>query len=284
MQTINKSNFICIDYSVSKEQFELLYNKEKDMFETKPKPKKESLAKYYQSESYISHTDANKTIVEKLYKLVKYFTIKNKVGLIQKLNTKEKDLLDIGCGTGDFLVEAAKKSWNVTGIEPSAKAQQLAKTKLKEQLQIFTDIDEIKNSNFDVITLWHVLEHVYDLDFFLKKLKTLLKPNGIIIVAVPNFKSYDAKHYKQFWAAYDVPRHLWHFSKKAISNIFLEIEMKVVKVLPMYFDSFYVSLLSEKYKTKKSNFFRSFWVGLLSNISALRTKEYSSLIFIIKNK
>lgn len=284
MQTINKSNFFCIDYSVSNEQFELLYNKEKDMFETKPKPNKENLANYYQSEAYISHTDSDKTIIEKLYKFVKSFTIKSKVNLIQKLNTEEKNLLDIGCGTGDFLVEALKKSWIVTGVEPSIKAKKLAGKKLNCQSQIFSDIDEIKNSTFDVITLWHVLEHVYDLDLFLKKIKELLKPNGIIIVAVPNFKSYDAKYYKQYWAAYDVPRHLWHFSKEAIKSIFFEINMQVVQVLPMYFDSFYVSLLSEKYKTGKTRFVNGFFIGLLSNITALYSKQFSSQIFIIKNK
>lgn len=282
MHTNNKFNFFCVDYTVSNEKFELLYNKENDMLETYPKPNKENLSYYYQSQAYISHTDSNKTLIEKLYKLVKKFTVRQKVKLIQKLHTKEKYLLDIGCGTGDFLAEAKKNSWHVTGIEPSLKARNLALEKLHNQTQIFNDIDQISNLKFDVITLWHVLEHVYDLDIFLKKLQYILKPNGIIVVAVPNFKSFDAKHYKQFWAAYDVPRHLWHFSKYAIKKIFSKINMEVVKIQPMYFDSFYVSLLSEKYKTGKQNYLKGFFIGLLSNCFALHSKEYASLIYIIK--
>jgi 2-polyprenyl-3-methyl-5-hydroxy-6-metoxy-1,4-benzoquinol methylase len=136
---------------------------------------------------------------------------------------------------------------------------------------------------FDVITLWHVLEHVPNLENYIATLKSKLKPNGILIVAVPNYKSYDAGYYKQFWAAYDVPRHLWHFSKKSIQGLFAKQEMHVVKILPMVFDSFYVSLLSEKYKNGKSNFLKAFYVGLLSNLKAAGTKEYSSLIYVIKN-
>ncbi len=132
--------------------------------------------------------------------------------------------------------------------------------------------------------MWHVLEHVPDLDFQIKELKRLLKPTGTLIVAVPNFKSYDANYYQEFWAAYDVPIHFWHFSKKAIELLFQKENMKLSKVLPMKFDSFYVSLLSEKYKTGKMNYFSAFFVGLRSNWKARRTNEYSSLIYVLKNK
>ena len=131
--------------------------------------------------------------------------------------------------------------------------------------------------------MWHVLEHVPDVEHQIKELKRLLKPNGTIIVAVPNYKSFDAQHYGKFWAAYDVPRHLWHFSKTSIEKLVSREKMKVVKILPMVFDSFYVSLLSEKYKTGKMNFIKAFWIGLRSNVKANSTKEYSSHIYMIKN-
>ena len=132
--------------------------------------------------------------------------------------------------------------------------------------------------------MWHVLEHVPDLDFQIQQLKRLLKPNGTVIIAVPNFKSYDAKYYKSFWAAYDVPRHLWHFSKTAIEKLFANRNMKLIKIKPMWFDSFYVALLSEKYKNGKMNFIKGFFIGLISNCSGIVKKEFSSHIYIIKNQ
>ncbi len=275
----------CKDYTVSNKIFDLLYNLEFDMLETSPKPKDEDLASYYESDAYISHTDSKKSITEKLYQIVKRVTLQKKLKLINSLKTTNKDLLDVGCGTGDFLVTCKNDRWNVVGVEPNKKAMKIASDKLKEKVQsnIFIDLSEVDAQKFDVITLWHVLEHVPNLAGYIENLKSLLKPNGILIVAVPNFKSYDAVYYKQFWAAFDVPRHLWHFSKQAIQLLFLKQKMKILNILPMKFDSFYVSLLSEKYKTGKANFLNAFCIGLVSNIKALHTKEYSSLIYIIKN-
>ena len=145
-------------------------------------------------------------------------------------------------------------------------------------------LSDLESHSFDLITMWHVLEHVTNLDEYLAELKRLLTPTGTILIAVPNFKSFDANYYGRFWAAFDVPRHIWHFSITAIQKLFEEKEMKLVDVHPMKFDSFYVSLLSEKYKTGKMNFIRAFFVGLKSNHSAKQTKEYSSHIYIIKNK
>jgi len=170
-------------------------------------------------------------------------------------------------------------------VEPNAKAKISAENKLKGAFvsEIYSEIIQLNNEKqFDVITLWHVLEHVPNLDEYISTLKKLLKPNGILIVAVPNFKSFDANYYKQFWAAFDVPRHLWHFSKKSIQLLFAKQEMNILKILPMWFDSFYVSLLSEKYKHGKSNFLKAFYIGFLSNLKASRTKEYSSLIYLLK--
>jgi 2-polyprenyl-3-methyl-5-hydroxy-6-metoxy-1,4-benzoquinol methylase len=202
------------------------------------------------------------------------------VKLINAQSQKGK-ILDIGAGTGDFLVVAKNDGWETTGIEPSAKAKAIAVSK---GVNFADNLSDLESHSFDVITMWHVLEHVPNLDEYILELKRLVKPRGTILIAVPNFKSFDANYYGRFWAAFDVPRHIWHFSKTAINKLFAEKEMKLADVLPMKFDSFYVSLLSEKYKTGKMNFIKAFFVGLKSNHSAKQTKEYSSHIYIIKNK
>ncbi|MFZ2284133.1 MAG: class I SAM-dependent methyltransferase [Lutibacter sp.] len=276
----------CKDYTVSHKDFDLLYHPSLDMLETFPQPKAEELSGYYESDNYISHTDSKKSRIDKLYQLVKKIALASKLELLNSFKTADKNLLDVGCGTGDFLLTCKNNGWKVTGVEPNAKAKIIAENKLagESASEIYSEIHQLKKElQFDVITLWHVLEHVPNLNNYIATLKSRLKPEGILIVAVPNYKSYDAGYYKQFWAAYDVPRHLWHFSKKSIQGLFAKQEMGVVKILPMVFDSFYVSLLSEKYKNEKSNFLKAFYVGLLSNIKAMVTKEYSSLIYVIKN-
>ena len=269
---------ICQDYTVSQETFNLKLNTTYDLLYTDNLPS--DLSKYYESDAYISHTDSKKTIIDKLYQIVKNYTLKKKLRLINSFNTEQKNLLDIGAGTGDFLNTAKKNNWQVRGVEPSKTARDLAAEK---GIQLEDNIYNFSDEKFDVITLWHVLEHITDLDEYITQIKKLLSPKGILIIAVPNFKSYDAKHYKQFWAAYDVPRHVWHFSQKSISLIFKEFNFKLSKILPMKFDSFYVSILSEKYKTSNSNLIKAFFVGLRSNIKAKSKKEYSSLIYILKN-
>lgn len=268
------------DYSVSGEEFELLMDEELQLLKTHPQPVGENLSEYYESEDYISHTDGKRTFFEKLYHTVKQKALNDKVKLVTKYKPGKGTLLDIGAGTGDFLAIAKKNGWHVIGTEPNEKAKNIAKTKGAS----FTDsIASIEDNTFDAITMWHVLEHVPDINQQISELKRILKPDGVIIIAVPNFKSYDAKYYKQYWAAYDVPRHLWHFSKTAIQKLFAVKNMEVIKIIPMLFDSFYVSLLSEKYKNGKMNFVKGFLIGLKSNTKAKRNLEYSSLIYIIKN-
>ncbi len=267
------------DNSVSKETFELLYDENLDMLVTSPQPDENNLGRYYESEDYISHTDGKRSLFEKAYHFIKNIALKNKLSLINDLNKSKGNLLDIGAGTGDFLLFAKDDSWKAVGIEPSEKARNIAKAK---GVDLKSNLSGFENNSFDIITMWHVLEHVPNLEEQIKELKRLLKPNGSILIAVPNFKSYDANYYKEFWAAYDVPRHLWHFSKTAIKKLFAKEELELVKILPMKFDSFYVSLLSEKYKTGKMNYFKAFSVGLKSNLKAKKNFEYSSHIYVIK--
>jgi 2-polyprenyl-3-methyl-5-hydroxy-6-metoxy-1,4-benzoquinol methylase len=269
------------DHSVSKETFDLLFDEELQLLKTYPQPPLDELPSYYESEDYISHTDSKRTLFEKLYHLVKTNALKNKVTLITNENPSKGSLLDIGAGTGDFLNQAKNNGWKCLGIEPNEKAKNIA---IAKGVQFVTTLDGLDDHSFDVITMWHVFEHVPDLEVQIKTLKRLLKPNGTIFIAVPNFKSFDAKHYKSFWAAYDVPRHLWHFSKISIQKLFNKENLKLKKVKPMWFDSFYVCLLSEKYKTGKMNFLKGFFYGFWSNCSGIMQNEYSSHIYIIKNK
>ncbi|MEX6626751.1 class I SAM-dependent methyltransferase [Tenacibaculum salmonis] len=268
----------CIDHTVSDESYEVMYNKKYDMLVTSPVP--QNLENYYVSDAYISHTDSKKSVFDKVYQVVKNHTLKQKLKLINSFKSEEKTILDVGAGTGDFLKVCKENNWKVSGVEPSEKARNFAS---KKNIELQEDISDYKGEQFDVISLWHVLEHIPNLIEYTNQLKKLLKPNGVLIIAVPNYKSYDAKKYKEFWAAYDVPRHLWHFSKISISKLFADIDMKVTKILPMKFDAFYVSLLSEKYKNNTSKPISAFFTGLTSNIKANKNGEYSSLIYLIKN-
>jgi 2-polyprenyl-3-methyl-5-hydroxy-6-metoxy-1,4-benzoquinol methylase len=277
----NKIYFNSIkDHSVTKENFQLHYDEDFELLITHPKPDLKNLGRYYESEDYISHTDNKRSLLEKLYQFVKGIALKNKVKLINSLANKG-NLLDIGAGTGDFLTVAKNNGWNTIGIEPNDKAKQIA---LSKGVKFSNDLESLPDDYFDIITMWHVLEHVPDLENQINQLKRLLKKEGSIVIAVPNFKSYDAKYYKENWAAYDVPRHLWHFSKTSIDKIFSTFNLKLIKVLPMKFDSFYVSLLSEKYKTGKMNFLKAFWIGWKSNRYGNTKNEFSSHIYILKHK
>ena len=198
---------------------------------------------------------------------------------ITKFHSGTETLFDVGAGTGEFLFYVKNRGWTTYGVEPNAKANQLAKEK---GLELKLNIDEYQNTQFGVITLWHVLEHLPDLKKNIKQLSKMLEDNGTLCIAVPNFKSFDAKYYQKFWAAYDVPRHLWHFSKSSIQNLFGRHGLELVCVKPMWFDSFYVSLLSEEYKTGKKNWIKAFLIGFISNAKGIFTKEFSSHIYILK--
>ena len=279
MNLTNSKHFLNVkDYSVSQENFELLYDENMDMLITNPQPSSDKLPSYYESVDYISHTDGNKSLFEKAYQFVKSIALKNKLKLINSQSSKGR-ILDIGAGVGDFLSIAKNDGWQTIGIEPSDKAKNIAK---KKGVSFVENLSELESNSFDVITMWHVLEHVPDLENQIKELKRLIKPFGTIIIAVPNFKSFDAHYYGNFWAAYDVPIHLWHFSKTSIKKLFAKEKLELVKVLPMKFDSFYVSLLSEKYKTGKFNFIKAFYIGLKSNWKGNQNSEYSSHIYVLK--
>lgn len=289
---MNKENIYISarDHSVSGEGFDLIYNKDLDLLETTPQPAEDKLGGYYKSEDYISHTDGKRNIFEKTYHFVKDIALKRKLKLINTIadasltssGSNEKILLDVGCGTGDFLKVAKANQWSVFGIEPNEQARAIANKKTDDAVFDITHLQTLIPHSFDVITLWHVLEHLPNVEAHMTKFEGLLKPNGRLVIAVPNYNSYDANYYKSFWAAFDVPRHLWHFSQTAMSIIVARHSMKVEQTAPMIFDAYYVSLLSEKYKNGRMNPFKAFWVGWKSNWNARQSGEYSSMIYVIK--
>tara|TARA_R100001198_G_C5192863_1_gene184855 strand:- start:197 stop:1042 length:846 start_codon:yes stop_codon:yes gene_type:complete len=278
LQNHEKKYLSVKDYLVSGESFDLVHDTDLDFLKTFPQPQVEELPKYYESQEYISHTDEKRGLFSRLYQLVKKWSLQKKAKLILQQLGDVGSLLDVGAGTGDFLKVAKEKGWQVHGMEPNKNAANLA---LEKGIDLKASLNDFEGKQFDVVTLWHVLEHIPDLEETILKLAALVKPQGALIIAVPNFKSFDARYYGKFWAAYDVPRHLWHFSKESMKNLFAE-NFHLKKIEPMIFDSFYVSLLSEKYKTGRKFSLKAFWIGLLSNIKAKRSKEYSSHIYCFK--
>jgi 2-polyprenyl-3-methyl-5-hydroxy-6-metoxy-1,4-benzoquinol methylase len=224
------------------------------------------------------------SLVNYNYQIVRKINIKKKYNIVRQYQNVGH-ILDVGCGTGELLKYFKDKGWSTTGIEPADNARNFAV--IKHDLDIYTEerLNDFKEENFDIITLWHVLEHVYDLNNRLEQLKRILKSNGHLIIAVPNIESHDAKFYGKYWAALDVPRHLYHFSKKTLTKLLHKHSCKVVAVYPMVFDAYYVSLLSEKFNRKGIyTYARAMIRGFISNIKARRTGNYSSMIFVVRKK
>lgn len=273
----------CIDFTTSKEEFSILTCKSCNFLITSPRPDSNSIGKYYDSENYISHSNSSNSLVHHLYKIVRSFTLQWKLKIVQKQKPKGL-ILDYGCGTGEFLNICTKANWECYGVEPSELARRKA-TKLTS-VPISESFEHLIDKKFDVITLWHVLEHIANLNEILSALKSHLAENGTIIIAVPNYESLDAKIYKSFWAGYDVPRHLWHFSKQNIKRLFTSHGLRNIQTIPMKQDSFYVSLLSERYRNPNTtilvNLIRAVMIGIRSNLAARRDQNYSSLVYIAK--
>jgi 2-polyprenyl-3-methyl-5-hydroxy-6-metoxy-1,4-benzoquinol methylase len=272
----------CKDYTVSREAFTIVSCKTCSFKFTNPRPEDNKLGDYYKSEDYISHSNTSRGLISKLYHFVRNYTLGKKLDLISSYVSRGT-ILDYGCGTGMFLNTCQKAGWEAFGMEPDPGAQSIA-----GQMGIKTYSDKaslsaaVGEKKFDAITLWHVLEHVTDLSETLGFFKARLKPGGLLAIAVPNYMSHDAQHYKEFWAAYDVPRHLYHFEVNTISRLLGQHGFVLSDTKPMKFDSFYVSMLSEKYKTGSINYFKAFMSGLRSNLKAKSAKDYSSVIYLFK--
>ncbi|HEX7845665.1 MAG TPA: class I SAM-dependent methyltransferase [Chitinophagaceae bacterium] len=271
------------DHTVSKETFAIFECADCSQRFTQDVPDANSIAPYYKSEDYISHTNTSKGFINNLYQKVRKRTIAGKRKLLQKTTGLTKgSLLDIGSGVGSFAFEMKSNGWEVTALEPDADAREVAKQLYGIELKDTSTLYQLPANSFDAITLWHVLEHVHDLHEYVEQLRNLLKDTGKLFIAVPNYTSNDAKVYREYWAAYDVPRHLYHFSPSSLKTLVEKHGMKIEEYKPMWYDSFYISLLSSKYKNGQSNLFSAAWNGFVSNLKAIaNTKRCSSIIYII---
>jgi len=284
----NSSNIDAVseskDETVSKKLFQVWECNACSVRFTQDIPKADDIDAYYKSDAYISHSDTSKGFINKLYHLARSYTLGLKKRLVQKNSSKRNgNLLDVGAGTGAFAACMKKAGWHVTALEPDETARINAGKAHNIVLQPSENLFKLEPDSFDVITLWHVLEHVHDLHEYLNAFHNLLNKGGSLIIAVPNYTSYDATVYSGAWAAYDVPRHLYHFSPKSMKHLLHQHGFKVKSYKPMWFDSFYISLLSEKYLTGKNRPLKAFLTGFISNLYALReTHECSSIIYIAK--
>jgi len=272
----------CKDHSTSKELFTIVSCETCSFIFTNPRPLDKELEKYYISDMYISHTNQNNGAFNWMYQTVRKYAINRKVSLLKKTATKGAHL-DIGCGTGEFLNACKEEGFVAKGIEPSDMARKQAIDNFNLEVSENIDLKDYSSASFDSISMWHVLEHISNINETLMQFSRIIKKDGHLIIAVPNCKAWDAKYYKEFWAAWDVPIHLWHFSKKTIEHLFKNHGFRLVKTKPMIFDSFYVSLLSEEFKNGKKKFITSFLIGLYSNfIGIFSNKGHSSTIYIFK--
>lgn len=252
------------------------------LMQTQPVPPLDKLQDYYASPEYISHSNQKSGLFNRTYQVIRKYTLRKKLKQIQRY-VKTPNLLDIGCATGEFLHYCAQNNLSVTGIEPNNNAREFARREYNLKVENEDYLPRLKDGTFDVITMWHVLEHVPDINERMATINRLLTENGVAFIALPNPNSYDALYYDNYWAAWDVPRHLFHFSADAFIQLAEKHHFKLVARIPMPFDSYYVSLLSEKYKNGKSSFTKAAFRGYLSNRMARKiNSEYSSITYVIK--
>lgn len=283
------SHFLdCKDYTVSRETFTIVQCNSCGFKFTNPRPASKDLGKYYESADYVSHSKSTKGFINSLYHIAKHYSLLKKIQLINTL-TKKGKILDYGCGTGDFLNTCKISGWEVSGVEPNELARNTSKELLKTEIKSELIENSFEKESFDIITLWHVLEHISELDKTVETILSFLKPNGVLLIAVPNCNSYDAEIYGKYWAAYDVPRHLYHLVPETIKKYFKGHNLSHERTLPMVLDSFYVSMLSEKYIAQEANkslgfgMIRAVWRGFVSNLKAISTQNTSSSqIYIFK--
>jgi len=239
------------------------------------------MGSYYKSDQYVSHNDAGNGFLNTAYRAVRSHTLKSKLSLINKLSKQKRRVLDVGCGTGAFLETCKKDGWAIMGVEPDANARAVSTNKLR--IEISPDLNLLTGTGpFDVISLWHVLEHIPNLDETIQQLYELMADEGTLLIAVPNSDSYDAKYFGENWAAYDVPRHLYHFTPSTIESLFTKHNFQLIEQRPMIFDALYIAMLSTRYQTGKTDYLDSMRVGLISNAKARQTGNSSSITYLLR--
>lgn len=281
-----KKRFTCIDKFATGEEFDIYECDNCGLAFTQNIPDEKEIGRYYESPSYISHSNTNKGFVNTVYHLVRMIMLRNKARLVERLTIlKNGNILDYGAGTGYFARTMTAKGWNVIAIEKSKKARELALKEFGFKMQDTDTLADIKDKELDVVTMWHVMEHIQDPDKMWSELHRILDDTGIAIVAVPNSISYDAQRYKEHWAAYDVPRHLWHFTPSSIMRWGEKHGFLLEKQLTMPFDGFYISMLSEQNRGSRLHTIRGFWNGLKGWVAqSKRRSASSSIIYVFRKK
>ena len=276
-----KNKLVVEDKTVSHESFAIVQCTACSFQFTNPRPEAAEIGRYYESEAYVSHNSGAAGLINRAYKVARFFTMRRKVSLLNELAPRRGKLLDYGCGTGHFLAAAQAANWQVVGLEPNARARAEASQRLGQPVGQ-DDLAAFEPGSFDAITLWHVLEHVHLLNETLAQLTALLKPDGVLLIAVPNVESLDAQHYRELWAAYDVPRHLYHFAPKPMAQLLKKHKLVLRQTLPMPLDAYYVSMLSEKHKAERAGgLFTVLKAGYKSNqFAAQHEGQYSSLLYV----
>jgi 2-polyprenyl-3-methyl-5-hydroxy-6-metoxy-1,4-benzoquinol methylase len=276
------SVFSLKDYFYTEETFTIQQCAQCGLRITNPRPDEKALGAYYKTENYLSHSDRNETLFDKMYHFIKKYNLNHKRKLVEKFHRSGR-IMDIGCGTGSFLGQFDKRRWKRVGFEPDDEAREIAKKIQGLEVNDLSVLNSLTDTKAEVITLWHVLEHVSTINEQLAKIKSLLTEDGILVIAVPMSNSYDANYYGKFWAAYDVPRHLYHFTKETLEQLLSKHGFNLVEKYPMRFDAFYISMLSEKYKKRSVPLLRAVLKGLISNLTATKEKgTYSSMIFVFR--
>ena len=271
------------DEFLTKEDFHICECLNCGLLYTMPRPDKDKIGDYYKSEEYYSHQENKKGFIPKVYERVKKTNLKHKYQLASKgLNVGT--LLDIGCGVGDFLHTAETHGWDCLGVEPSEDAKAIAQKRMKGKIISGEELETLSDGSFDLITMWHVLEHVDDLKWQIAQLQRLVKSSGRVVIALPNYKSYDGQYYKELWAAYDVPRHLNHFNRNTLTKMFKTSGLELIKMDKLKWDAYYISYLSEQYKHRSLPLVRGVFRGWISNSKARRSGEWSSLVYVFEKK
>jgi 2-polyprenyl-3-methyl-5-hydroxy-6-metoxy-1,4-benzoquinol methylase len=271
------------DEFLTKEDFHICECLNCGLLYTMPRPDKDHIGAYYKSEDYYSHKENTKGFVPKLYERIKKNNLKNKYQLATNGLSVGK-MLEIGCGVGDFLHTAEEHGWECIGVEPSEEAKAIATKRTKASILSSEELESLADEQFDLITMWHVLEHVDDLRWEMAQLQRLIKPHGRIVIAVPNYKSYDGQYYKEHWAAYDVPRHLNHFNRTVLTKMFKTKGIELKKMDKLKWDAYYISYMSEQYRIHSLPLVRGAFRGLISNSKARKSGEWSSLVYIFEKK
>ena len=284
-------HLVCTDRLVTQKQFTLNRCEQCGMVITSPRPLSEELGAYYQSEDYVSHSDTQKGLFFKLYHSVRRHMLRSKYRHVARAtkaiqSSRQQSILDYGCGTGYFLQTMQQQGWHTTGIEIDPGARAFAKLKFGLETIAPEAMSHLDDHSFDAITLWHVMEHVEELDTLLDELRRLLKPGGSLLIALPNHRSFDAQRYGADWAAYDVPRHLWHFSPDTFARMMTNHGWELCATTTMPFDGFYISMMSEAARHRVSKPIAYLWgafIGLLGWLVSMTHKPASSsLIYTLR--